>query len=222
MLDYVPILPKPSYENTPVFKKGSSNKTKVNVSPPKENYPRPPYSYTCMIYLAMKNNPGSNMSVVDIYDFIKEHFPYFKYTTNSLWKNAVRHSLSQYKAFVKVDKPYPTTPAKRIRTDWALTTNGSSIQKLETEIIKLARRESEKIKSSLKNPDIFIDLLEGKVQPTTNTRTDQQNFNVFIPDFECTISFSFHKSNIPISKPKICSIYAKIYIDILKVFLKPS
>ena len=37
------------------------------------------------------------MSVVDIYKFIKEYFPFYKNTQNSLWKNAVRHSLSQYK-----------------------------------------------------------------------------------------------------------------------------
>ena len=62
-----------------------------------QDKPKPNFSYTQLIYLAMKNNPGQNMSVVDIYHFIKIHFPYFKHTKNSLWKNSIRHSLSQYK-----------------------------------------------------------------------------------------------------------------------------
>ena len=142
--------------------------------------PKPPYSYTQLIYLAMKNNPGRNMSVMDIYHFIQTHFPFFKYTKNSLWKNSIRHSLSQYKAFVKVDIDPTLAQSRpgRATTDWGLTTNGMFIQRLESELFKQAKREAEKTKASLKKPELFIDILEGKVQSMDNKELNLPNNSI--------------------------------------------
>ena len=144
--------------------------------------PKPPYSYTQLIYLSMKNNPGRNMSVMDIYHFIKTHFPFFKYTKNSLWKNSIRHSLSQYKAFVKVDISPTVANSRpgRATTDWGLSTNGMYIQRLESELFKQAKKEAEKTKTSLKRPELFIDILEGKVQSMDDKELNLPNNSILV------------------------------------------
>ena len=155
--------------------------------------PKPPYSYTQLIYLSMKNNPGRNMSVVDIYHFIQTHFPFFKYTKNSLWKNSIRHSLSQYKAFVKVDIAPTVAQSRpgRATTDWGLSTNGMYIQRLETELFKQAKREAEKTKTSLKKPELFIDILEGKVPSMDNKELNLPNNSILVETKEKIQYYSY-------------------------------
>ncbi|XP_005992774.1 forkhead box protein N3 isoform X2 [Latimeria chalumnae] len=64
---------------------------------------KPPYSFSCLIFMAIENSPTKRLPVKDIYNWILEHFPYFANAPTG-WKNSVRHNLSLNKCFKKVDK----------------------------------------------------------------------------------------------------------------------
>ena len=56
-------------------------------------------------------------------------------------------------------------PRNKRCSDWALTTNGMHIQRLENEIIKMTKKMPDKLKNSLKNEECYNDLLQGKLRP---------------------------------------------------------
>ncbi|XP_069493533.1 forkhead box protein N3 isoform X2 [Ambystoma mexicanum] len=64
---------------------------------------KPPYSFSCLIFMAIEDSPNKRLPVKDIYNWILEHFPYFENAPTG-WKNSVRHNLSLNKCFKKVDK----------------------------------------------------------------------------------------------------------------------
>ncbi|XP_026568684.1 forkhead box protein N3 isoform X2 [Pseudonaja textilis] len=64
---------------------------------------KPPYSFSCLIFMAIEDSPNKRLPVKDIYNWILEHFPYFANAPTG-WKNSVRHNLSLNKCFKKVDK----------------------------------------------------------------------------------------------------------------------
>ncbi|XP_010876899.2 forkhead box protein N3 [Esox lucius] len=64
---------------------------------------KPPYSFSCLIFMAIEDAPSKRLPVKEIYNWIQEHFPYFANAPTG-WKNSVRHNLSLNKCFKKVDK----------------------------------------------------------------------------------------------------------------------
>jgi forkhead box protein N len=64
---------------------------------------KPPYSFSCLIFMAIEDSPQRALPVKEIYAWILEHFPYFKNAPTG-WKNSVRHNLSLNKCFRKVEK----------------------------------------------------------------------------------------------------------------------
>ncbi|KAG9347254.1 hypothetical protein JZ751_004821 [Albula glossodonta] len=64
---------------------------------------KPPYSFSCLIFMAIEDSPSKRLPVKDIYNWILLHFPYFANAPTG-WKNSVRHNLSLNKCFKKVDK----------------------------------------------------------------------------------------------------------------------
>ena len=64
---------------------------------------KPPYSFPCLIGLALGSCETGRMSVSQIYDYICGRFPYFL-TAKAGWKNSVRHNLSLNKFFQKLER----------------------------------------------------------------------------------------------------------------------
>lgn len=64
---------------------------------------KPPYSFSCLIFMAIEDSPIKALPVKDIYGWIVDHFPYYKNAPTG-WKNSVRHNLSLNKCFRKVEK----------------------------------------------------------------------------------------------------------------------
>ncbi|KAJ8922653.1 hypothetical protein NQ315_007685 [Exocentrus adspersus] len=64
---------------------------------------KPPYSFSCLIFMAIEDSVQKALPVKEIYSWILDHFPYFKNAPTG-WKNSVRHNLSLNKCFQKVEK----------------------------------------------------------------------------------------------------------------------
>ena len=64
---------------------------------------KPPYSFSCLIFMAIEDSLQKALPVKEIYMWIMEHFPYFRNAATG-WKNSVRHNLSLNKCFQKVEK----------------------------------------------------------------------------------------------------------------------
>ncbi|KAK4297066.1 hypothetical protein Pmani_030480 [Petrolisthes manimaculis] len=64
---------------------------------------KPPYSFSCLIFMAIEDCTSKALPVKDIYAWILDHFPYFRNAPTG-WKNSVRHNLSLNKCFRKVEK----------------------------------------------------------------------------------------------------------------------
>uniref|UniRef100_A0A8C0GVP9 Forkhead box protein M1 n=1 Tax=Chelonoidis abingdonii TaxID=106734 RepID=A0A8C0GVP9_CHEAB len=62
---------------------------------------RPPYSYMAMIQFAINSTEKKRMTLKDIYAWIEDHFPYFRYVAKPGWKNSIRHNLSLHDMFVR-------------------------------------------------------------------------------------------------------------------------
>uniref|UniRef100_A0A8C4VKR0 Forkhead box protein M1 n=1 Tax=Gopherus evgoodei TaxID=1825980 RepID=A0A8C4VKR0_9SAUR len=62
---------------------------------------RPPYSYMAMIQFAINSTEKKRMTLKDIYTWIEDHFPYFRYVAKPGWKNSIRHNLSLHDMFVR-------------------------------------------------------------------------------------------------------------------------
>uniref|UniRef100_A0A6P7G9V5 Forkhead box protein N3-like n=1 Tax=Diabrotica virgifera virgifera TaxID=50390 RepID=A0A6P7G9V5_DIAVI len=86
------------------------------LSPPRNKHPnnvpynptihanhKPPYSFSCLIFMAIENSHQKALPVKEIYAWILDNFPYFKNAPTG-WKNSVRHNLSLNKCFQKVEK----------------------------------------------------------------------------------------------------------------------
>jgi len=75
----------------------------VPYNPQKHINSKPPYSFSCLIFMAIEDSPIKKLPVKDIYNWILTHFPYFQNAPTG-WKNSVRHNLSLNKCFKKVEK----------------------------------------------------------------------------------------------------------------------
>lgn len=115
-------------------------------------FPKPAYSYSCLIAMALKNSRTGSLPVSEIYNFMCKHFPYFK-TAPSGWKNSVRHNLSLNKCFEKIEKP-ALNGAQRKGCLWAM--NPAKISKMDEEVQKWSRKDPNAIRKAMVNPGKYI------------------------------------------------------------------
>ncbi|XP_023954629.2 uncharacterized protein LOC112058157 isoform X2 [Bicyclus anynana] len=132
----------------------NSNKTVVG------EFPKPAYSYSCLIAMALKNSRTGSLPVSEIYNFMCQHFPYFKTAPNG-WKNSVRHNLSLNKCFEKIEKP-STNGSQRKGCLWAM--NPSKVGKMDEEVQKWSRKDPQAIKKAMVYPESLEALERGEMK----------------------------------------------------------
>jgi forkhead box protein N len=137
-------------------------------------FPKPAYSYSCLIAMALKNSRAGSLPVSEIYSFMCEHFPYFKTAPNG-WKNSVRHNLSLNKCFEKIEKPV-TNGGQRKGCLWAM--NPAKITKMDEEVLKWSRKDPMAIKKAMVHPEHLEALERGEMKHGhCGTSTDDEDEN---------------------------------------------
>lgn len=133
---------------------------KSTPQPTGQEFPKPAYSYSCLIAMALKNSRAGSLPVSEIYSFMCEHFPYFKTAPNG-WKNSVRHNLSLNKCFEKIEKP-ATNGGQRKGCLWAM--NPQKITKMDEEVQKWSRKDPMAIRKAMVFPEHLEALERGEMK----------------------------------------------------------
>ncbi|XP_052801997.1 forkhead box protein N4-like [Mya arenaria] len=158
-----PVLVEHLQNGTQTLLNNNNNNKVVSHNQSQEKvYPKPVYSYSCLIAMALKNSRTGNLPVSEIYNFMIDNFPYFK-TAPDGWKNSVRHNLSLNKCFAKYDTGKPTGQHTRKGCLWAL--NPAKVEKMDDEIVKWRKKDPESVKLSMSKPENLELIEQGKAGP---------------------------------------------------------
>ncbi|ROT84257.1 uncharacterized protein jumu [Penaeus vannamei] len=139
----------------------STGKPRKDLRPEERVFPKPAYSYSCLIALALKNSTTGSLPVSEIYSFMCEHFPYFRTAPNG-WKNSVRHNLSLNKCFEKIEKPVVAGSNQRKGCLWAL--NPAKAHKMDEEVQKWSKKDLQGIKDAMAHPEVLEALECGEMK----------------------------------------------------------
>jgi len=156
------------------------DKGKENGTPGQKIFPKPVFSYSCLIAMALRNSDQGSLPVSEIYKYMQSRFPYFK-TAPDGWKNSVRHNLSLNKAFCKLERPDGTSQRKGCL--WSL--KPEKREQLRREIRKWKKKHPEAIKASMANPDdlsVSSDSLDDDSLDDTKTPSPEH----IVPDGNIT------------------------------------
>ncbi|KAK5974033.1 Transcription factor and Oxoglutarate iron-dependent oxygenase domain containing protein [Trichostrongylus colubriformis] len=123
-------------------------------------YPKPGWSYSNLIALALKNSETGQLTVSEIYAFMLEHFPYFRTAPNG-WKNSVRHNLSLNKCFCKVDVDEDAPSVHQTRKSCLWKINPDRINKVEHDIRKWRERNPDSVTEGMARPEDLQAIEEG-------------------------------------------------------------
>ncbi|XP_005746760.1 forkhead box protein R1 isoform X1 [Pundamilia nyererei] len=117
-------------------------------------WPRPPVNYCILIALALKSSHTGSFKVQQIYNFTREHFPFFQ-TAPDGWKNTIRHNLCFNSSFRKTCNQL-CRDGKRKSCFWHLTLDGQ--RRLKDEINMLTGDSLKQLEKSMSHPDIIRSL----------------------------------------------------------------
>ena len=85
---------------------------------------KPPYSYVAMIAMAIGDSPEKKLKLCQIYDWIRDKFPYYQGKHSKGWQNSIRHNLSLNECFIKIPSE---GGAERKGNYWMLGKNSTRI-----------------------------------------------------------------------------------------------
>ncbi|XP_058485302.1 forkhead box protein R1 [Solea solea] len=136
-------------------RKGRTTKARESKNLKPGCWPRPPVNYCILIALALKSSHTGSLKVQQIYNFTREHFPFFQ-TAPDGWKNTIRHNLCFSNSFCKTCNQL-CRDGKRKSCFWHLTMDGH--RRLKDEIRALAGDSLKQLERSMSHPDIIWSLL---------------------------------------------------------------
>lgn len=128
------------------------------------DYPPPAYQYAHLIALALKNSHTGALFVSEIYDFISEHFPFFR-TTSIDWKQNVRSCLSVSAHFEKIKKRGQNKPFA-----WKIVP--AQVAKLYDEIERISHNPQ--MPEAMDVPQNLPALVRGRMKHGGINRNDKQ------------------------------------------------
>uniref|UniRef100_A0A096M8K8 Forkhead box R1 n=1 Tax=Poecilia formosa TaxID=48698 RepID=A0A096M8K8_POEFO len=114
-------------------------------------WPRPPVNYCVLVALALKSSQTGSLKVQQIYNFTREHFPFFQ-TAPDGWKNTIRHNLCFSSSFRKTCNQL-CKEGKRKSCFWHLTLDGH--RRLQDELHTLTGETLKMLERSMSNPGQF-------------------------------------------------------------------
>ncbi|XP_013876858.1 forkhead box protein R1 isoform X2 [Austrofundulus limnaeus] len=114
-------------------------------------WPRPPVNYFILIALALKSSQTGSLKVQQIYNFTREHFPFFQ-TAPDGWKNTIRHNLCFNSSFRKTCNQL-CRDGKRKSCFWHLTLDGH--RRLQDELHMLTGETLKLLERSMSSPDLL-------------------------------------------------------------------
>ncbi|XP_031704660.1 forkhead box protein R1 [Anarrhichthys ocellatus] len=148
--------PSTDYMNEDVCRRPAKNRRKGRTPNFRDSktlkpgcWPRPPVNYCILIALALKSSHTGSLKVQQIYNFTREHFPFFQ-TAPDGWKNTIRHNLCFNSSFRKTCNQL-CRDGKRKSCFWHLTLDGH--RRLKDEIGTLTGESFTQLERSMSRPD---------------------------------------------------------------------
>ncbi|XP_010117399.1 PREDICTED: forkhead box protein N5-like, partial [Chlamydotis macqueenii] len=114
----------------------------------KGGWPRPPLNYCVLIALALCNSTSGSLTVQQIYQFIRQQFPFFQ-TAPEAWKNTIRHKLCFSSCFEKTTG-FACGEGHRKSCLWKLTPEGC--RKFQEEAQALPKEGLDLVCQSMSEP----------------------------------------------------------------------
>lgn len=151
---------------------------------------KPPYSFPCLIGLALKASESGHLCVREIYAHIVKHFPYFL-TAKSGWKNSIRHNLSLNKYFVKVERREPANakaslwtiaPQMHEQLDRDIKQCLSRMPSRVRRMREVGDSNASQLRRTVSHPAVLI-AMPSSGEPTTPTRSSLGDLSRGASDF---------------------------------------